>query len=238
MMKTNSHSDPLNDPRFSKLITLMREQELPVGSADFSSRLQQRIRTASPRPVLFSFPFLRGVAALSLLMGVSVWMFRPVQVAQTPSPVEILLAAQRDDGAWSAGEPLLHSRYDTGVTALALMALIRSTPSVLNETQASSIRAGMEHLLRLQRPDGRFDAEETGIGFTQYLAGMALQAASQLPNADPKWRSAASLAASHCPSEIQMAKLNNCLSHPDSFPSRWAEAGGPVAQTAIQLLKP
>ena len=236
MMKTND--DPLNDPRFSKLITLLREQEIPVGSADFSDRVQQRIRMLSPRPMLLAFPFLRGVAALVLLVGASVWMFQPVQMARSPSPVEILLAAQRDDGAWAAGAPSVHSRYDTGVTALALIALIRSAPAALNETQDSSIRAGMEHLLRLQRPDGRFDAEETGIGFTQYLAGMALQAASQLPNADPKWRSAASLAASHCPSEIQMAKLNNCLSHPDSFPSRWAEAGGPVAQTAIQLLKP
>ena len=235
MMKTNR--DPLNDPRFSKLITLLREQEMPVGSADFSDRVQQRIRTTSPQSMSFAFPFLRGVAALSLLLGASVWMFRPVQMVRSTSPVEVLMAAQREDGAWSAGARSLHSRYDTGVTALALIALIRSAPSALSEMQTSSIRAGMEHLLHLQRPDGRFDTEETGIGFTQYLAGMALQAASQLPNADPKWRAAASRAASHFPSEIQMAKLNNCLSHPDTFPSRWAEAGGPVAQTAIQMLK-
>ena len=234
-MKINS--DPLKEPRFSELISLLREQEMPVASKDFADRVRQRIQTPSAPHLMFAFPFLRGVAGLALLLGASVWMCRPIKMVESPSPVEILMAAQREDGAWSAGAPSLHSRYDTGVTALALIALIRSTSSSVDDIQASSIRAGMEHLLRLQRPDGRFDSDESGIRFTQYLAGMALQAAAQLPDADPQWRSAASLAASHFPSEFQMAKLNNCLSHPDSFPSRWAEAGGPVAQTAIQILK-
>ena len=235
-MKTNS--DPLNDPRFSKLVSLLREQEMSVVSKDFTDRVRQRIRTPSRPHLTITFPFLRGVAGLALLLGASVWMYRPVKMVESPpSPVEILMAAQREDGAWSAGTPSVHSRYDTGVTALALIALIRSTASSLDDTQASSIRAGMEYLLRLQRPDGCFDTDEPGIRFTQYLAGMALEAALQLPDADPKWRSAASLAASHFPSEFQVAKLNNCLSKPDTFPARWAEAGGPVAQTAIQILK-
>ncbi len=233
-MKNNS--DPLKEPRFSELISLLREQEMPVVSKDFTDRVRQRIQTPSAPHMTFAFPFLRGVAGLALLLGASVWMCRPVKMVESPSPIEILMAAQQEDGAWSAGAPSLHTRYDTGVTALALIALIRSSAS-MDGIQGGAIRAGMEHLLRLQRPDGHFDSDESGIRFTQYLAGMALQAAAQLPDADPQWSAAASLASSHVPSEFQMAKLNNWLSQPDSFPARWAEAGGPVAQTAIQILK-
>ncbi len=234
-MKTPS--DPLKDPRFSSLISLLRDQNRPTGSTDFTDRVRQRIQTPTGSQRMLAFPFLRGVAGLALLLGAGLWLLQPVRRAESPTPVEILMSAQREDGAWSAGPSSLHTRYDTGVTALALIALIRSPSSGWKDHQVSSIRAGMEHLIRLQHPDGRFDSDGTGIRFTQYLAGRALEAAARLPDADPRWRSAASLAASHFPSEVQMAKLNNCLAHPDSFPTRWAEAGGPVTQAAIEILK-
>ena len=33
-----------------------------------------------------------------------------------------------------------------------------------------------------------------------------------------------------------MAKLNSHLAHPNAFPARWADAGGPVTLAAIQML--
>ena len=147
------------------------------------------------------------------------------------------MAAQRPDGGWSADALHPRPRYDTGVTALALLALMRHHPAPLQGPGAGAIRAGVDHLLRQQRPDGRLGDDYSGTPFTFYLAGMALQAASRLPGADPEWRMAADRARAHLPTSFQMARLNQTLAQPDSFPPRWADAGGPVAQTAIALLK-
>ena len=146
------------------------------------------------------------------------------------------MASQRSDGGWSADVQNLRPRYDPGVTALALLALLHADPAVLQGPRADAIRAGIDHLLRQQQGDGRFGEDFSGTRFTQYLVGMALQAAAQLPHADPAWRTAANQIESHLPSEMQMAKLNNGLAHPMAFPPRWANAGGPVTIAAIQLL--
>jgi len=146
------------------------------------------------------------------------------------------MAAQRADGGWSADAQNSRTRYDIGVSALALLALIHADPVALEGPQAAAIRSGMAHLLRQQRPDGHFGEDFSGAAFTKYLAGMALQAAAKLPNADPAWRTAAIQTEPHLPSNTQMAMLNNHLAHPMAFPPRWADAGGPVATAAIHLL--
>ena len=83
----------------------------------------------------------------------------------------------------------------------------------------------------------RFGGDFSGAGFTQYLAGMALQAAAKLPGADPAWRTAAAQTAPFVPSEIQMAQFNRHLARPNAFPARWADAGGAVTIAAIQMLQ-
>ena len=85
--------------------------------------------------------------------------------------------------------------------------------------------------------DGRFGEEFSGAGFTQYLAGMALQAAARLPGAETAWREAAARAERHLPTGSQMAKLNGSLAHPETFPERWADAGGPVTLAALEMLR-
>lgn len=231
--------DPLQDPRFADLRARLRGQPAPEPSAGFSARTMERLRkNPEPRGTHSVFAW-RAAAAFAILFGAAgLWRIHPASMpAQRPrAPVEILMSAQRADGGWSADEQNLRPRYDTGVTALALIALIHADPAILDGSRASVLRSGMAHLLRQQSPDGGFGEDYSGARFTQYLAGMALQAGARLPNADPAWGSAAERAALHLPSDIQMAKLNNRLAHPAAFPSRWAEAGGPAAQMAIKIL--
>ena len=226
--------DPLKDPRFADILSRLHGQAAPEPSADFSARTLARLRKPAPR---FGWSrALRAAAALALLLGAGLWIHRPAPVAISATPIDILMAAQRSDGSWSADAQNLRPRYDTGVTALVLLALIHSDPAALDGPQAAAIRSGMGHLLRQQGSDGRFDGDFSGAGFTQYLAGMALQAAARLPNADLAWRDASDRAALHLPPCIQMAKLNSSLAHPEAFPARWADAGGPVTVAALQLL--
>ena len=35
----------------------------------------------------------------------------------------------------------------------------------------------------------------------------------------------------------EMAKLNGSLAHPETFPDRWADAGGPVTLAALEMLR-
>lgn len=231
-----STSDPLQDPRFGELVARLRGQAAPEASADFSARVLARLREpAAVRGGIVRWA-LRAAAALALLLGAGVWMIRPAEVAQAPSPIDILMAAQRADGGWSADADNLRPRYDVGVTALALLALLHADPTALEGPRAPAIRSGMAHLIRQQGADGQFGADFSGARFTQYLAGMALQAAAGHADADPAWQSAATRAAPHLPPGLQMAKLNRGLAQPDAFPARWADAGGPAAMAAIQLL--
>lgn len=237
-MKTTP--DPLRDPRFADVVARLRAQAAPEPSADFTERTLARARQpAARRGSCWADVMWRAAAALVVLVGASFWWLRapaPVPVARTPSPVEILMAAQRADGGWSADEGQLRARYDVGVTALALLALMPAEMTPLGVAQANSIRSGISYLIGQQRIDGKFGADFSGSDFTQYLAGMALQAAARLPGADPAWGAAAERARAHVPDRYQVAKLNAHLARPDAFPSRWADAGGPVAQTALALL--
>ena len=230
--------DPLKNPRFEHLVAQLRAQEAPEPSADFTDRTLARLRQTPVRRFTLGKIAVRAAAALALLFGAGLWWVRvPVPVAKAPAPVDILMAAQRSDGGWSADERNLRSRYDVGVTALALLALMRADDSPLDAPSSAAIRAGIAHLLRQQCADGRFGEDFSGSGFTQYLAGMALLAAVRLPGAEADWVAAAARAERHLPSEVHMAKLNGNLAHSETFPPRWADAGGPVTLAALQMLR-
>lgn len=236
----NGPDDPLNDPRFADVVSRLRAQAAPEPSAGFTDRTMARLRRTREAAGLSTYGW-RAAAALAVLLGASFWFVRPPpsepSIAHELSPVEILMAAQRPDGGWSTvpGGPV--HRYDVGVTSLALLALMNRDPAPLQGVGAAAIRAGIDHLVRRQGPDGRYGDDSASGGFAQYLAGMALQTASRLPGADPAWAVAAARARKHVPSNRQMAQLNASLSRPGSFPARWADAGGPVAQTALSLLQ-
>lgn len=228
--------DPLRAPRFADLVARLRNQTASEPSADFTARTMAHLHRPAVRPHAW-LPMLAGAAAvLMLLVGASWWFSRPPPATRESTPLELLLAAQRADGSWSIDVRNMRPQYDVGVTALALLALMHGEPSPLEGPHAGAIRSGIAHLLSRQRNDGRFGENFSGSGFTQYLAGMAVKTAAQLPRADPDWQAAAIRAELALPARLQMAKLNRILAHPESFPARWADAGGPVTLAAVHLL--
>ncbi|MDR0993379.1 MAG: hypothetical protein LBN38_02275 [Verrucomicrobiota bacterium] len=240
-MKPDFHmlDDPLRMEEFHGVVKRLRAQPIPKAPADFVEKVQAGL---PPRPARRSFPMecgLRLVAGVAVVLGIGVWMFQApdsFQLAADPTPVDVLASFQRADGSWPADAGQQPSRYDLGVTSLALLALMQSGPDPLADTQAGAIRAGVAHVMALQRPDGRF-GEDSSSHATQYLAGMALLTAASLPQADETWKQAASLAVRHLPSSKQMARLNHSLAHPDDFPERWKAVGGPVLASALHMLK-
>ena len=231
--------DPLEDPRFADVLSRLRGQSEPEPSADFTARtvarLRRRIAARRPAGILVR----RIAAAAAIVLGAGVWMIPrrpPAPMARGPAPIDLLMAAQRPDGGWSAGEQPGRPRYDTGVTALAVLALIHADPVPPEGPRAAALRAGIDHLTSQVGPDGRIGDDSSGAGFSRYLAGKALQAAARLPDTDPAWRAAAIRLEPHLPSDVQMAKLNGNLARPATFPTRWADAGGPVALAALQML--
>lgn len=231
--------DPLHDPQFADLRARLEAQAGPEPSADFTERVMARVQASSSSRWSISTVVLRTAAALVFLLSIYIiHTARQSQVASiAPSPVDILMAAQRRDGGWSADANQVRPRYDTGVTALAVLALIQTDSNPLEGPRQAAIRAGLDHLMRQQAPDGRFGPDFSGWKFTHYLATKALESGAALPSADPVWRMAAHRAKTHVPSETQMATLNHHLANPTAFPSRWAEAGGPATRTALQLLQ-
>lgn len=232
--------DPLHDPRFGALLHQLRAQTAPEPSTGFTDRVMDtRPRPARTRwsPATIG---LRAAAAVALLMSISLiysTRYRCEVLPSRPLPVEILMATQRADGGWSADEHNLRPRYDVGVTALAVLALIHADSAAPNGRRWVAIHAGMDHLIRRQSPAGRFGPDFSGSDFTHYLAAKAVESAAQLPDADPSWAVAALRAKTHLPADIQMASLNQQLANPAAFPSRWADAGGPAAHAALQLLQ-
>ena len=233
-------ADPLADARFADLIAELRAQPAPEPPADFTRRVCDRVRAASAPHGSWAAALWRVAAALAVLAGASWWLVRaPTKIAApagVPTPLEILMAGQQADGRWVAGGASAHSRYDTGVTALALLALMQAVPEPLDGPYAAAIRGGIAHLEQQQRQDGRFSADFSGAAYTQYLAGMAMTRAAQLPGANPEWMDIAARAQAHLPPPMQMARLNHRLAHLDAMPKRWLEAGGPSAHAALQLL--
>ena len=230
--------DPLKDLCFESTLKRLRELESPSPKDGFSDAVLEQInRKPAHRSIHFSF-YKKAVAAVAVGVLVAGIWWTNHQVENTEqTPLQILMASQGADGRWSPGGRTEHERYDTGVTALVLVALLQADEANENNVHQEAIDAGMAHLLRQQAENGSFRDSSSRTPYTQYLAGMALQLAVQKPNAPEEWHAAAEQAGDHLPPVTQMVRLNQQLAHPESFPPRWAEAGGTAAMAAIQLLQ-
>lgn len=149
-----------------------------------------------------------------------------VAAAAPQTPLQILLAAQRADGAFAADED------STGVTALAVLALLYNGPTA-GEVAENAIAAGLDHLVAVQHEDGTF-ADGHHAANTDYLAIKALQAAQRLPQAKPEWLVAAARGLPHLPEPAQVAALNRQLAHPEAA---WSDVQAPAVPAALALLR-
>ncbi len=233
-------ADPLNHPPFAHLCQQLRCLPAPEPSAQFTQNIMSHL--ASQETVRHSIlgQIAKVAAALALLLAVYLIHYprKEYAVSVDQSPIEILMAAQRTDGAWSAAVDNQPSRYDTGVTALAVLALIHSDSNPLESSGAIAIRSGIWHLLRTQDEQGVFASTVGSVPYNHYLATKAIETAAGLPGADPDWRWAARRAQKHLPPPEHLANLNRHLANPSTFPPRWAMAAGPSAQLALHLLRP
>lgn len=227
--------DPLHDPRFTDLLATLRAQPPPSPSPDFTRQTLAHARQAEIRHTPWPLRVVRLAAGVAILLGFGLWLtHRPPVINTQPTAIVVLMASQRADGSWPAA-PASHSRYDTSVTALALLALMKMDGPLPGDYTAA-IHDGINHLVRQQDAQGRFTSQFSGVNFTQYLATMALHAAAARPDAEASWIEASRRASAIPDISQQMAKLNQNLAHPTDFPPNWLEAGGPVTRAALDLL--
>ncbi len=228
--------DPPQNPRFADLLAPLRAQPPPSPSPDFTRQTLTRARQAEIRHAPWTLRAARLAASISILLGLGLWFTqRPPALNTQPTAIAIVMASQRPDGSWPAAAPASHSRYDTSVTALALLALMKMDGPLPGDYTAA-IHDGINHLVRQQDAQGRFTSQFSGVNFTQYLATMAIRAAAARPDAEASWIEASRRADAIPDNSRQMAKLNQNLAHPAAFPPNWLEAGGPVTRAALDLL--
>jgi hypothetical protein len=146
--------------------------------------------------------------------------------AMPQTPLQVLLAAQRPDGAFSS------ERDSTGVTALAVLALLYN--GLDDDASMSAAVAGLDHLVAAQRSDGSFGGDGPLAAYNGYLATKALQAAARLPGANPGWATAAARAMPHFPEPSQVAALNRHLAHPELSVPTWHADALPAALALLR----
>lgn len=186
---------------------------------------------------------LEAAAAIALLVSALYLYFAPgsgnsasvnyastLRAARSPAmpqtPLQVLLSAQRPDGAFSS------ERDSTGVTALAVLALLYN--GLDDDASMSAAVAGLDHLVAAQRDDGSFGGEGPLAAYNGYLAVKALQAAARMPDANPDWATAAARAMPHFPAPAQVAALNRHLAHPELSSPTWQDDAVPAALALLR----
>ncbi|MBP1589381.1 MAG: hypothetical protein ILO10_04205 [Kiritimatiellae bacterium] len=241
-------SDPLaaDSPLAEVVRKLRTAPAAPVASPDFVPRTvatalaADRMARQQTRHRLFRLAEAAAVAAVLVMAGHLYLAPGPGSAHQgsrsnvplgallaqdeTPrpqTPLQILLAAQRPDGAFASDEG------SSGVTALAVLALLYN--GIDDEASATAVAAGLDHLAAMLRDDGTFGGTENTAAYNAYLAAKALQAGARLPNAHPEWLTAARQALRHLPEPAQVAALNRSLAHPGTADAVWSAEAVPAA---------
>lgn len=138
-------------------------------------------------------------AAAILLLGGAVWGIfvlradrgpdAPVAAADPASAADAsrwLIAAQRPDGGWTAAA----ENFEVGVSAAAILALIRSNDALSAGDREIAIRRGMAFLLAAQDETGFFGVEFSAATYNHGLATLAALEASARSD-QPAWTTAA-----------------------------------------------
>lgn len=253
--------NPDDGAMFASLLRRLRAMPEPEAREDFADRVLARLhreeaaRSALRRGMAWRWA-VRVAAAVALIClgaaGFRAWLGSAgegtVALARDrgAAACELIVAGQGADGAWHAvadgdavGGNSFRAGGDGALSAIALMALMRSDADPLRGPHAGAVRGGMEHLVALQaNPQGLGDGATRAGRSSRYLVAMALRTGAALPGAPASWREAAGRAALDLPPPADAARLNRQLAHAASMPEPWKKAGGPVLATALELLEP
>jgi hypothetical protein len=239
------------------------EEDVPK---DFTARVMRQIRhpAARWREQAWGVAW-RAAAAVALLLAAGALLVRGLGKAPAwraaadaasaaataeagsadDSPLAYLALAQRADGSWGdTGSQAadFRPRYGTGISSLALLAVVMASPDALSGEHGPVVRRGVAHLMAAMDGEGHVGAAFTGADFNQYLAAKALAAAAALPGAPEEWGRAAALALRKVPddplSRERLAAMNRRLAHEEaSGAAAWESIGGPVLAAALQVIR-
>ena len=251
-------TDPDGRSMFSDVVRKLRSMPEPEAREDFVSRVMERVAREEEaeratvaaaerwRPLRWA---ARAAAVLAVGLGVGLPAARragtePVASAssRTAEACALIVAEQGADGGWCVAEGRggsVQSGEDGALSAIALMALMRSGEDPLNGPHGAAVRSGMENLIGLaEQPQGLGDGATRLGRSSRYLAAMALRTGAGLRNAPSEWKAAALRVAREAPDAVEAARLNRQLAHAASMPEPWKKAGGPVLAAALELLEP
>lgn len=252
--------NPEDGAMFSGLLRKLRSLPEPEPRSGFADRVlarvrrEEAVRAAAEAAARRTRPLRRvaGIAAALALVwagmaGVGVWKGAgngtDGSALARAEACGIIVSGQGTDGAWRVaggeGGNSFRAGRDGALSAIALMALVRSGGDPLRGPHAGAVRGGMEHLVALQSAPGGLGDGATRAGMSsRYLVAMALRAGAALPGAPAEWKAAADRAAGDMPPAAEAARLNRQLAHAASMPEPWKRAGGPVLAAALELLEP
>lgn len=184
---------------FSSVFQHLRALPAETSSRDLAQEVLARIH--QPEAPFMPSWLIRAAAVLLatfLAGGTWLWLARPQQqaAAGTGSDATIrasldwLHAAQQEDGQWSAERWGAQPMYAPGVTALALLALIRADEHPFDSAYGPAIERGLNHLVAIQKQGGQFGPLTSGTPYNHALSTLALlEGCRHRPRED--WRQAA-----------------------------------------------
>lgn len=257
-------TDPDGRSLFSDVVRRLRSMPEPEAREDFAARVMERVQreeaaeriaaeVARKRRPWRWVARIAAALAVGLLgvQGMALWWRAAenpgaVAASRTAAACELIVAEQGADGGWCAvaGNGAerggrVQSGEDGALSAIALMALMRSGEDPLNGPHGAAVRSGMENLIGLaERPQGLGDGATRLGRSSRYLAAMALRAGAGLRDAPAEWKAAAARAAREAPDAAEAARLNRQLAHAESMPEPWKKAGGAVLAAALVVLEP
>ena len=161
--------------QYRKRIGQLRRPLPATDERDLAPDILARVAGGRRHPVLLRIAalFLCFVAAAAL-----VCVLRPRAGMnydqRAGAAVAWLCSAQEADGHWDAAKWGAQKNYTPGITALAVLALLKQDANALSGPYADTIRRALDYLLIQQNAEGRIGALNSGTPYNQGIATLAL----------------------------------------------------------------
>lgn len=176
--------------QYRKLIGRLRQPLPETEDRDLAPLILPRIHSPRRLPVILKAAalFVCFIAAAAL-----VCVLRPQAGMnydqRAGAAVAWLCSAQEPDGHWDAAKWGAQKNYTPGITALAVLALLKQDENALNGPHAGTICRALDYLLSQQNEEGRIGALNSGTPYNQGIATLALlEACGRLQ--DARWEKA------------------------------------------------